>query len=66
VTPEGKVAKAWLEAHLPKGTVTIQTEKDHREKYGRYLATLFVGGVNVNAAMIADGQAVPYDGGKRA
>lgn len=46
--------------------VRILTGK--RDKYGRWLATIFVGDafdVNVNETMIERGFAVPYDGGKR-
>lgn len=70
-TEEGVAAKDFLQsllwsrlagAYLP---ITITTIKDHREKYGRYLATIFVGGLdgeNINARMIEEGHAVVYDG----
>lgn len=38
----------------------ITTIKDRREKYGRYLATLWMGDLNVNQQMVADGHAVEY------
>jgi Kyanoviridae endonuclease len=65
-TPEGTQATQWLVEHL-KGheTIVVTTHKDDREKYGRYLATLWIGGNNLNEAMVAEGHAVPYSGGKR-
>lgn len=60
-TPEGVAAKDWLVARLPvESVVHITTNKDKREKYGRYLATIFVGGINLNEALVAAGHAVPY------
>lgn len=70
-TPEGKTALAWVQqwfaANCPDGRFVLQTIKDHREKYGRYLGTMFaVGGtVSINDAEIAAGQAVPYFGGQQ-
>lgn len=68
-TPEGMAAKEWLEAILTDGptfrTITITTHKDQREKYGRYLATLWIGERNINETMIDQGFAVPYSGGAR-
>jgi len=66
-TPEGKASLAWLNGQLPPGSaVTLQTIKDHKEKFGRYLGTFIDGsGVNVNQAMIDAGMAVVYDGGAR-
>jgi micrococcal nuclease len=64
-TEEGKTAKAWLEDQLKGGLTMVTTHKDQREKYGRYLATLWVGSTNVNEAMVEAGHAVPYFGGSR-
>ena len=35
--------------------VIVQTVKDRREKYGRYLATIWAGETNVNEAMVTMG-----------
>lgn len=60
-TPEGKVAKAYLETLIKPGDeVVLRTRKDKREKYGRYLAQLAVAGIDVNANMIESGHAVAY------
>lgn len=61
-TPEGPYAKTYLESLLAPGPVLLRTIKDHREKYGRYLADLFVGDLHINAAMVNTGHAVPYAG----
>ena len=59
-TPEGVVAKEWLTESLGQGALVVTTHKDKREKYGRYLATLWIDNVNVNEAMVAAGHAVVY------
>lgn len=65
-TPEGKVAKAWAQQwftdNCPGGKFVLQTIKDNREKYGRYLGVIFApgGGPSLNDAMVAAGQAVTY------
>ena len=65
-TEAGKVATAWLNDRLPPGYLCeITTLKDRREKFGRYLATFFVNGVNLNQRMIDEGHAVAYEGGPR-
>lgn len=66
-TLEGKQARDWLKTVLnPGDEITVKTFKDKREKYGRYLATILLAdGGNVNDRLVAEGYAVPYDGGKR-
>lgn len=59
-TPEGIAAKAWLVQKLTEGALVITTRKDKREKYGRYLATLWIDMKNVNEQMVAAGHAVAY------
>lgn len=56
-------ARALLPATL---VVQIQTFKDAKEKYGRYLAKITLpDGTDLAAAMIAGGHAVPYFGGAK-
>lgn len=61
---DGRAATEFLRTliakHAPDSVLTIQTRKDKREKYGRYLAVLMAGGVNLNAVMVNAGHAVPY------
>lgn len=62
---DGRAATEFLRTLIAKhtgnsGVLTIQTKKDKREKYGRYLAVLMANGVNLNAVMANAGHAVPY------
>lgn len=63
-TPEGKLAKTWLENRLRDVPLLIvTTQKDKKEKYGRYLATLWDGfgkPTSINQEMIDAGHAVIY------
>jgi micrococcal nuclease len=64
-TPAGKAAiafvQAWLAKHGPVFTVT--TQKDEKDKYGRYLADITSpDGANLNDDLIAAGMAAPWDG----
>lgn len=67
-TKEGVAAKKWLVDNLPLETkVVIQTVKDKKEKYGRYLAIVFKEKetTSVNDNLVTLKLAVPYSGGKR-
>ncbi|MEV0996887.1 hypothetical protein [Nonomuraea sp. NPDC050202] len=46
----------------------VETQRNHREKYGRMLGTLRSAftGVSLNDLLLEHGLAVPYDGGSRA
>ena len=68
-TAEGKQAKTYLEHLLPKerwalqlDTVKLGTDQD---KYGRYLAVIRAGRLNVNDDLVTSGHAVAYEGGAR-
>lgn len=62
-TVAGKIAQTALATHLPLGTsVVIRTEKDKQEKYGRYLATIIVGDLNINQWLLDNGYAKAWDG----
>jgi micrococcal nuclease len=58
-------AKAKLEALLQAPTLVVKTRKDSQEKFGRYLATILVGELDVVAELIRLGHGVPYEGGAR-
>ena len=65
-TPEGDKATAWMREQLPEGLkVRVQTVKDKKEKYGRYLADIYTTKGHINAMLVSEGLAVPYFGGKR-
>lgn len=53
----GQAARDFLQSLLPQ-QVTLKTYKDGREKYGRYLADVWVGNVCISDAMVAAGFAV--------
>lgn len=59
-TPEGVAAREFLIEELTKGELRITTIKDRREKYGRYLAVLWIDGENINVRLIEAGHAQPY------
>jgi len=62
-TDAGKAARAYLTGRLPVGTaVVVQTTRDKTEKYGRMLATVWLGDVDINQEMIDTGHAVAWDG----
>ena len=62
-TLEGKTARGYLIelfGTLP-AAVTLRTEKDRQEKYGRYLAWIHLpDGRSVNELLLATGHAIPY------
>ncbi len=68
-TPEGRAARDWLRALLPVGTSLVAiTQRDSTEKYGRYLAHLYLPDEpirSVNEQLIEAGHARAYDGGAR-
>lgn len=61
-TPNGPKAKARLMELMPVGYIlSVDTNKDRKEKYGRYLGTFWnEDGVTINSIMIQEGFAVPY------
>ncbi len=64
--PRGLAAKRYLESQLDDligdtRALTVRTRKDVTEKYGRYLADLIAGDVNLNLALVAAGHAVPAE-----
>jgi micrococcal nuclease len=65
-TDEGQAAKAYVQERLLIRTASLAiSEERPREKYGRILATIWLGDVNFNEELIEAGHAVAYDGGKR-
>lgn len=67
-TQSGKDAKIFLESLLSgHDEIVIKTYKDEKEKYGRYLAVLYVpdSPVSINQMMIDAGHAKEYNGEKR-
>lgn len=56
-------ATAFLVDALKEGVRSAHTKG--KDKYGRWLCSIWTGKGNVNVRMIEAGHAVPYDGGKR-
>jgi micrococcal nuclease len=58
---QGLVSRDWLREKLPIGTaVVVKTYKDKKEKYGRYLADIYIDNTNINVEMISLGLAEKY------
>jgi micrococcal nuclease len=58
---QGMKSRDWLRSQINNGKqILIRTYKDEQDKYGRYLATLYIDGVNINNLMIEQGYAIPY------
>lgn len=56
-------ASEFLSALVSDGVLTVKTQKDSQEKYGRYLASVInSAGVNVNEEMVKAGHAITYLG----
>lgn len=59
----GRAAKSALERHVHSGTqaqLVRDPELDARDRYGRLLRYVVVGGENVNLALVREGAASPY------
>lgn len=60
-TEAGKVTAARLRDLCPVGLkCVVQTRKDRKEKYGRYLAVIIKDGVNINQLLLDEGLAKKY------
>lgn len=62
--PQGLISKAFVEQRIPVGSVIkIATQKDRKEKFGRYLATVYYGEElkNLNEELLQNGMAKPYE-----
>lgn len=62
--PQGLISKAFVEQRIPVGSIIkIATQKDRKEKFGRYLATVFYGedSKNLNEELLQNGMARLYE-----
>ena len=56
--PKGICSRDWLRCKLPIGTkIIIETIKDAQEKYGRYLANIYLGDEFINESLVSSGNA---------
>ena len=59
--PEGLKTRDWLRERLPEGTpIILESYKDRTGKYGRWLATIWSEGENLNELMVELGLAEVY------
>jgi micrococcal nuclease len=64
-TPEGQAATAFVQSLCwPGQSVILNTQMDKQEKYGRYLATVIVDGLNLNQELLAKGYGTAYSPAK--
>lgn len=64
-TAAGKASKDALIKLIMFKTITVVTDRDKKEKYGRLLANIFIEETDVSEWMIKNGFAKEYHGGKR-
>jgi len=57
----GKLATNYVTDLILNKEITIQTAKDKQGKYGRYLATIFIDGINLNEELVKQGLAKRYE-----
>lgn len=60
---DGIKARDFLRSRILMKSVIIKTYKDKTEKFGRWLADIWLDGVNINQEMIINGHAVAYGEG---
>jgi micrococcal nuclease len=53
----GLVSRDWLRERLLDKCIVIETIRDSKGKYGRYLAELWLEEVNINDALVSEGLA---------
>ncbi len=58
--PQGLIVRDILREMILEKDVEIHTYKDKQGKYGRYLATIMLDGVNVNEWLVDNGHATVY------
>jgi len=61
----GLEAKAFVEDRLRGEQIVLVTRGEEREKFGRVLGDIEVGGLSISKELIRMKLADPYDGGKR-
>jgi micrococcal nuclease len=58
--PEGLRSKTYLQELIKDKQVVVQTLKDKKEKYGRYLGILWLGDLNISEHLVELGYAKKY------
>lgn len=57
---DGLKSRDYVVSSILGKSVLIQTEKDKSEKYGRWLATIWIDGINLNKKLVEEGFAKEY------
>lgn len=57
---DGLVSRDWLREKINDKVVILKTHKDSKGKYGRWLAEVYLDGVNINQQLLEEGLAEPY------
>lgn len=61
----GLISRDWLREKLTKAMeengIIIETFKDHKGKYGRYIGDVIVDGISINKQMVTEGLAIFKD-----
>ena len=60
--PEGLISADALRLRILNKEVILATQKDSKGKYGRWLATVYLDGENINQWLLDEGYAKPYIG----
>lgn len=55
--PRGLVSRDWLRERVLNQCVVIESIRDKKGKYGRYLAEIWLGDENINDALVSQGMA---------
>lgn len=58
---EARVSRDWLREKVLNKEVILETFKDKKGKYGRWLAEIHLDGININKLMITEGLAKVYE-----
>jgi micrococcal nuclease len=60
-TELGKKTLDYVRALCPLGAlITLRSEKDKREKFGRYLGIIYHNSINIGLQLISEGLAISY------
>lgn len=57
---DGLISKQYMIDNILGKEVIVQTIKDKKEKYGRYLAVIWLNDININEKLLEEGLAEPY------
>ncbi len=48
----GKIARDWLRSQILNRRITVQTNRDKKGKFGRYIGEILLAGKNMNDALV--------------